>query len=246
VIRTGQTIENPVTGEQVTFRTTAADTGGELVVIDVVVAPDGAVAAAHVHPSQEERFTVNAGELEMTLRKQTIVAKAGDVVLVPAGTPHRSGTSATLPRASPARFGPRSASSPCSRRCSRSRATARRIARHAEPAASRRDRACALRHGSAPVPTGVDAMDRARAGRPARPLARLRADVRATGPSQRRRGRTGMRRRRRLRRRLLWAGALLGLVLLLAVVSVMRVAVWTRAAIEATTFRRRNPGSLAT
>jgi len=37
-----------------------------------------------------------------------------------------------------------------------------------------------------------------------------------------------MTRRRRLRRRLIWAGALLGLVLLLATVSVLRVAVWTR------------------
>jgi quercetin dioxygenase-like cupin family protein len=89
MIRTGQTIENPVTGERVTFRTTSADTGGELVVIDVVVEPHGAVAATHVHPSQEERFTLQAGELEMKVRKQTIVARAGDVILVPAGTPHQ-------------------------------------------------------------------------------------------------------------------------------------------------------------
>jgi quercetin dioxygenase-like cupin family protein len=89
VIRTGQTIENAVTGERVTFRQTSSDTHGELVVVDVVVEPDGAVAAAHVHPSQDERFTVHEGELEMTLRKQTIAARAGDVILVPAGTPHR-------------------------------------------------------------------------------------------------------------------------------------------------------------
>jgi hypothetical protein len=37
-----------------------------------------------------------------------------------------------------------------------------------------------------------------------------------------------MTRRRRLRRRLLWAGVLVGLVLLLATVSAMRVALWTR------------------
>jgi hypothetical protein len=34
--------------------------------------------------------------------------------------------------------------------------------------------------------------------------------------------------RRRQRRRLIWAGALLGLVLLLATVSALRFAVWTR------------------
>jgi quercetin dioxygenase-like cupin family protein len=89
MIRTGQTIENPATGERVTFVKTSADTGGELVEIEVVVEPDGYVAAAHVHPSQEERFVVHSGVLEMKLRKQTIVARAGDVILVPSGTPHR-------------------------------------------------------------------------------------------------------------------------------------------------------------
>jgi quercetin dioxygenase-like cupin family protein len=89
MIRTGQTIENPVTGERVTFRKTAADTGGEVVVIDVVVQPNGCVAATHVHPGHEERFAVHGGVLEMKLGKQTIVAQAGDVIVVPAGTPHR-------------------------------------------------------------------------------------------------------------------------------------------------------------
>lgn len=37
-----------------------------------------------------------------------------------------------------------------------------------------------------------------------------------------------MSRRRRLRRRLLWAGVLLGLVVLLATVSVLRVGLWAR------------------
>lgn len=37
-----------------------------------------------------------------------------------------------------------------------------------------------------------------------------------------------MTRRQRLRRRLLWAGVLLGLILLLATVSALRVALWTR------------------
>ncbi|MGH3136439.1 MAG: cupin domain-containing protein [Gaiellaceae bacterium] len=89
MIRTGQTIENPVTGERVVFRKTAADTRGELVVIDVYVEPHGFVSAAHVHPNQEECFRVLAGALEMRLGGKTVVARPGDVVLVPAGTPHR-------------------------------------------------------------------------------------------------------------------------------------------------------------
>ena len=89
MIRTGQTIENPVTGERVVFRKTAADTKGKAVVIDVYVEPHGFVAAAHVHPSQEERFEVLAGTLDMRLGRETVVAGPGDVVVVPAGTPHR-------------------------------------------------------------------------------------------------------------------------------------------------------------
>ena len=71
------------------FRTTSADTDGERVVVETFVEPNGAVAAAHVHPAQEERFEVLAGEVEFRLGKRKLVAKPGDRVLVPAGTPHR-------------------------------------------------------------------------------------------------------------------------------------------------------------
>jgi len=89
VITTGQSITNSVTGETLVFRTTSADTNGEAVVVETFVEPNGAVAAAHVHPKQEETFEVLAGELEFRLGKRTLVAKAGDRVVVPAGTPHR-------------------------------------------------------------------------------------------------------------------------------------------------------------
>jgi quercetin dioxygenase-like cupin family protein len=89
MITTGQSITNPVTGETLVFRTTSADTNGERVVVETFVEPNGAVAAAHVHPSQEERFEVLAGELEFRLGKRKLVAKPGDRILVPAGTPHR-------------------------------------------------------------------------------------------------------------------------------------------------------------
>ena len=89
MITTGQSLVNPATGETLVFRTTAADTNGEAVVVEAFVEPHGAVAAAHLHPSQEERFEVLSGELEFRVRKQTFVARAGDRVVVPAGTPHR-------------------------------------------------------------------------------------------------------------------------------------------------------------
>jgi quercetin dioxygenase-like cupin family protein len=89
VISTGQTLTNPVTGETLVFRTTSADSNGERVVVETVVEPNGAVAAAHVHPDQDELFEVLGGEVEFRLGKQTVVAKPGDRVLVPAGMPHR-------------------------------------------------------------------------------------------------------------------------------------------------------------
>jgi quercetin dioxygenase-like cupin family protein len=89
MITTGQSLTNPVTGETLVFRTTSADSNGERVVVEAFVEPDGAVAAAHVHPAQEERFEVLSGTLEFRLGKRTLVASAGDRVTVPAGTPHR-------------------------------------------------------------------------------------------------------------------------------------------------------------
>ncbi|MEA2427736.1 MAG: hypothetical protein QOF37_1364 [Thermoleophilaceae bacterium] len=84
----GQTLENPVTGERITFRRTSADTGGELVEIDLELAPDGAVPGTHVHPKQEERFEVMAGTMKFRLGLKKIVAGPGEVVVVPAGAVH--------------------------------------------------------------------------------------------------------------------------------------------------------------
>jgi quercetin dioxygenase-like cupin family protein len=87
-IRAGDTIENPVTGEVVHFLRTAADTDGELVEIEVTVEPDGAVAAAHVHPYQSERFEILEGTLEFRYGRQKVTAGPGDVVTVEPGTRH--------------------------------------------------------------------------------------------------------------------------------------------------------------
>jgi mannose-6-phosphate isomerase-like protein (cupin superfamily) len=89
MIRTGDTIHNPVTGERITFLATSADTDGEAVVIETVVQPDGFVAAAHVHPSQSERFAVVEGTLGMKLRRDKLTLERGEVFTVQPGTPHR-------------------------------------------------------------------------------------------------------------------------------------------------------------
>ena len=89
MIRTGDTIHNPVTGERITFLATSADTDGEAVVIETVVQPDGFVAAAHVHPSQSERFAVAEGTLGLEVGGKKLTLGPGEVAVVEAGTGHK-------------------------------------------------------------------------------------------------------------------------------------------------------------
>lgn len=84
----GQVIENPVTGERITFRQTAADTDGELVAIDLELPPGGRVPGMHVHPLQEERFDVVEGRMRFTLGWKKVVAEPGEAVVVPPGRRH--------------------------------------------------------------------------------------------------------------------------------------------------------------
>ena len=87
-IRAGDTLENPVTGEVVRFLRTAAETDGELVEVEVTVAPGGAVAAAHVHPYQSECFEVLEGTVEFRRGRHTVTAGPGEVVNVAPGLKH--------------------------------------------------------------------------------------------------------------------------------------------------------------
>jgi quercetin dioxygenase-like cupin family protein len=85
----GQIIDNPVSGERITFRRTAADTDGALLELDLELTADGRVPGAHVHPEQEERFHVLQGSMKFRLGLRTILAHAGDSVVVPAGRVHK-------------------------------------------------------------------------------------------------------------------------------------------------------------
>jgi quercetin dioxygenase-like cupin family protein len=85
----GQILENPLSGERIVFQKTAADTDGELLAFELFLDPDGHVPGAHVHPVQEERFEVVKGTMKFQKGLKTIVAGAGDTVVVPPGTIHR-------------------------------------------------------------------------------------------------------------------------------------------------------------
>jgi mannose-6-phosphate isomerase-like protein (cupin superfamily) len=89
MIRTGQTIENPVTGERLIFHKTSRDTNGEYVQVETILRPGATVTAAHVHPYQTERFRVLSGTVGMKVGGKRVEAGPGEVVTVDPGTPHK-------------------------------------------------------------------------------------------------------------------------------------------------------------
>jgi len=89
MIRAGDAIENPVTGERIVFHKTSQETNGELVVLECFVQPGGFVSAAHVHPHQSERFEILRGTLGFRLDGQEIEAGPGQRILVPARLRHQ-------------------------------------------------------------------------------------------------------------------------------------------------------------
>jgi quercetin dioxygenase-like cupin family protein len=88
MIKPGDTIENPVTGERFTFTHTAASTDGELLAFDFALRPGGAVPIPHVHPIQTERFEVTEGRMRFRVGLRTVIAEPGDVIEVAPGVMH--------------------------------------------------------------------------------------------------------------------------------------------------------------
>ena len=81
---------NPATGEWIEYTALAEDSNGALVRFNWRSMPGG-VITEHIHPHQEERFTIKAGEAHFTLNGQELVARAGETIVVPAGAPHSEG-----------------------------------------------------------------------------------------------------------------------------------------------------------
>lgn len=84
----GQTLENPVQKERFTFLSTGAETDGELLRAELVIAPGGAIDMPHVHPQQEERWEIRAGQGRFRVGSKEILAGPGDMVVAEPGVPH--------------------------------------------------------------------------------------------------------------------------------------------------------------
>jgi quercetin dioxygenase-like cupin family protein len=84
MIRPGDTVANPVTGERFTFTHLDED----LLAFDFALAPGGKVPVPHVHPIQTERFEVTEGAIRFRIGLKTFVAGPGEVVEAPPGVAH--------------------------------------------------------------------------------------------------------------------------------------------------------------
>src|SRR4051812_42384532 len=86
--RSGDVIENPVTGERAVVRVGTEESGGELLIVDLYVRPGGAVMGEHSHPAIDEKFTVLHGRVGTRLDGVTRTAEVGETLVVPAGMSH--------------------------------------------------------------------------------------------------------------------------------------------------------------
>jgi quercetin dioxygenase-like cupin family protein len=87
--RAGDVIENPTTGERITFARTVSDTQGELLAFEYLVPPRTPGPPLHVHPYQEERFVeVLSGVLNARLGNDERRIGNGVTFTVSPGTPH--------------------------------------------------------------------------------------------------------------------------------------------------------------
>jgi quercetin dioxygenase-like cupin family protein len=70
------------------IKATAADTGGQMTIVEITE-PPGAEGPLHVHHREDEGFWILEGEATFEVGGRTIEARAGDYVFGPRGVPHR-------------------------------------------------------------------------------------------------------------------------------------------------------------
>jgi len=78
---------NPATGESIEFIAGAQPGADDVVRFNWLSTPGGAITE-HVHPRQEERFTILEGEAHFTLNGEDRVVGPGETLVVPVGVRH--------------------------------------------------------------------------------------------------------------------------------------------------------------
>jgi quercetin dioxygenase-like cupin family protein len=75
-------------GSLAEIKATAADTGGQMTIVEVTERP-GSEAPLHVHHRDDEGFWILEGDVTFEVGDKTIQASAGDYVFGPRHIPHR-------------------------------------------------------------------------------------------------------------------------------------------------------------
>jgi len=89
MVRAGDTIENPLSGERIRFDLTGYETDGRYLSGRIELAPHGVGPPEHVHRLIEERFRVVSGTLSARVDGADRAYQAGEEIVVPPGIPHR-------------------------------------------------------------------------------------------------------------------------------------------------------------
>lgn len=88
MIQKGDTIVNARTGQRMTFLKTWAETNGTQLQIECFSPNTAAREPEHIHPYQENRFTILKGVLKFSINGKEQLAFAGEVVSIPKNVPH--------------------------------------------------------------------------------------------------------------------------------------------------------------
>ncbi len=75
-------------GSLAVIKATAADTGGQMTIVEITEAP-GAEAPLHLHHREDESFWLLKGEVTFEVGNTVIEAHAGDYLFAPRDVPHR-------------------------------------------------------------------------------------------------------------------------------------------------------------
>ncbi len=81
-------IRNPRTGQTIRFLQTSAETNGRLLEMETIYQPHSVEPPSHLHPLQDEDFTVLAGSVSVRLGREIKVLQAGQSLHIPKNQVH--------------------------------------------------------------------------------------------------------------------------------------------------------------
>ncbi len=88
MIKQGDKISNPRTGQTMVFLKTAAETNGELLQIECVSPPTGVKEPEHIHPKQESFAKMISGSCTFSIDGKEHTIKAGETISIPPNVRH--------------------------------------------------------------------------------------------------------------------------------------------------------------